>query len=54
MKRVKTKDLIPEKMITKAQYAKKVGVSQTAINNWIASGKITVVRVQGAELIHED
>lgn len=53
MKRVKTKDLDPQKMITKAKYAKKIGVSQTAVQKQIDAGKLVVVKVNGAELIHE-
>jgi len=53
MKKVKTKDIEASKLITKAKYAKKMGVSQTAVQNWINDGKLTIVKANGAELIHE-
>ena len=53
MKKIKTKDIEASKLITKAMYAKKKGVSQTAVQNWINEGKLTIVKANGAELIHE-
>ena len=53
MKKIKTKDIKSEKLITKAEYAKKIGVSQTAVSKMIARGELTVVIAKGAELIHE-
>lgn len=53
MKKIKTTDIVPGKMITKARYAAKMGVSQTTVQNMIEAGKLTIVVANGAELIHE-
>lgn len=53
MKKVKTTNIEADKLITKAKYAEKMGVSQTAVQNWINEGKLTIVKANGAELIHE-
>ena len=53
MKRVKTKDINPDKLITKAKYAEKMGISQTAVQKQIERGELTIIRANGAELIHE-
>ncbi len=52
-KKIKTTNIDPNKLITKAAYAKKMGVSQPAVSKWVESGKVTVVVAIGAELIHE-
>lgn len=53
MKRIKTTDIVPGKLITKARYAAKMGISQTTVQNRIAAGELTIVVADGAELIHE-
>ena len=53
MKKIKTKDIDPKKLITKANYAKKIGISQTAVQKQIEAGKLVIVKADGAELIHE-
>lgn len=53
MKRIKTKDIDPTKLITKAKYAKEMGLSQTAISKQIARGELVIVVANGAELIHK-
>lgn len=53
MRKIKTTNIIPEKLITKARYAAKIGVSQTTVQNMIEDGKLTIVKANGAELIHE-
>lgn len=52
MKTIKTKDIDPKKLITKAKYAKRLGISQTAIKKKIDKGELSVVVAEGAELIH--
>lgn len=53
MKRIKTKDIDASKLITKAKYAEKMGISQTAVQKQIEAGKLVIVKANGAELIHE-
>lgn len=53
MKRIKTKDIEHSKLITKAEYARKIGISQAGVQKQIDTGKLVVVQVRGAELIHE-
>jgi len=53
MKRIKTKDIDTTKLITKAKYAEKMGISQPAVQKQIETGKLTIIRANGAELIHE-
>jgi hypothetical protein len=53
MKRIKTTNIDPEKLLTKAEFARRQGVSQTEINNRIKEGQFTiVVTLDGKELIH--
>lgn len=53
MKKVKTKDIDPSKLITKSRLAKKIGVSPTTINNMIKDGELVVVQADGVELVHQ-
>ena len=53
MKKIRKTGIDPNKLITKANYAKKIGVSQTTIQNWVKEGKLCVVIANGCELIHE-
>ena len=52
MKSIKTKDIDHKKLITKAKYAKRLGLSQTAIKKKIDKGELVIVVADGAELIH--
>lgn len=53
MKKIKKTDIDSSKLITKAKYAEKMGVSQTSVQNWIKEGKVCIVVANGCELIHE-
>ena len=52
MKNIKKKDIDPEKLITKAEYARMIGKSQTTVQTMIRRGELTIVIAKGAELIH--
>ena len=53
MIRIKTKDIDPKKLITKAEFARRQKVSQTEINRQINDGKWVIVRtIDNKELIH--
>lgn len=52
MKKIKRTDINPDKLITKSEYAKKIGVTPAAIQKQIETGKLTIVVAKGAELIH--
>ena len=40
------------KLITKSAYAKKIGVSPAAIDKQCKTGKLTVIKIEGTELIY--
>lgn len=52
MKKIKTKDIDTEKLITKSEYAKQHGISPTAVQKMIERGALTIIVAKGAELIH--
>jgi DNA-binding XRE family transcriptional regulator len=52
MRKIKTKDIDPKKLITKSEYARQIGVSPTSVQNMIERGELTIVIAKGAELIH--
>lgn len=53
MKRIKTNNIDSKKLITKAEFARRQGVSQTEINRQIADGRwVIVVTNDNKELIH--
>lgn len=53
MKRIKTTDIDPQRLITKASLAREKGCSQTEINRQIEAGKYTVVVTSDKkELVH--
>lgn len=54
MKRIKTKDIDTKKLITKSEYAKSIGVTPSAVQKQIDTGKISVVVAKGAELVYLD
>jgi hypothetical protein len=53
MKRIKRKDIDANKLITKSAYAKKIGVTPAAVDKMVKTGRVTIVEIDGAELIHE-
>ena len=51
--KIKTKDLDPNKMMLKAEYARRQGVSHTEVNRMIKRGQVTIVELLGgAQIIH--
>ena len=52
MRKIKTKNINPEKLVTKSQYAKDNNISPTAVQNRINRGELTIVVAKGAELVH--
>jgi len=42
------------KLITAAAYAKKLGVSHTAVQKMMATDRVTVIQITGGRLILED
>ena len=52
MKRIKTKDIDPAKLITKAEYARSKGITQPAVQKQIERGELVIIKAKGAELIH--
>lgn len=53
MKRIKTKDIDTTKLITKSKYAEKMGITPAAVQKQIDTGKVVIIKANGAELIHE-
>lgn len=53
MRKIKTKNIDPSKLITKAKYAEKIKSNSTAVQRMIERGELTIVVAKGAELIHE-
>ena len=52
MKRIKRSNIDHTKLITKSAYARELGVSPSAVDKMVNNGKLTVVQIDGAELIH--
>ena len=52
MKRIKTKDIDPTKLVTKKRYADNNKTNPTNVQRMINRGKLTVIVVDGGELIH--
>jgi uncharacterized protein (UPF0303 family) len=52
MKKIKTKDIDPKKLITKSEYAKLIGSNPVQVQRMIDKGQLTIVVAKGAELIH--
>ena len=53
MKKIKQNNIDPKKLLTKAEFARRQGVSQTEINRRIDLGEyVIVVTMDGKELIH--
>lgn len=54
MKQVKRGVIDPKKLITKAAYARKIGVTPPAVDKMVNKGYVTIVQVLGAELIYQE
>jgi hypothetical protein len=54
MRRIKTKNIDPKKLITKSEYARQIGKTPSAVQKQIDSGKLAIVIAQGTELIYMD
>jgi len=52
MKKIRTKDIDPKKLITKSEYARAQKVSPVTVQRMIERGDLTIVKAQGAEIIH--
>jgi hypothetical protein len=52
MKKIKRKDIDPEKLITKSAYAKMIKSNPVQVQRMIDKGELTIVVAKGAELIH--
>ena len=53
MKRIKTQDIFSNRLIKKAEFARRQGVSQTEINRRIKRGDlIAVITLDGSELVY--
>jgi len=52
MKKIKTSNIDPKKLITKSAYAKKIKSNPTEVQRMINRGELTVIVAEGAELIH--
>jgi len=53
MKKIKTRDIIPSKLITKTNYAKKIKSNPVQVQRMIDRGELTIVVIDGAEIIHQ-
>lgn len=51
-KKIKTKDINPEKTFTKSEYARKIKQNPMYVQRLVDKGQLTVVVINGAELIH--
>ena len=54
MRNIKRKDINPDKLITKSEYARSVGITPAAVQKQIDTGKLTIVVAKGTELIYAD
>ena len=52
MKKIKIKDIDPNKLITKSEYAKVIKSNPVQVQRMIDRGQLTVVVAKGTELIH--
>lgn len=51
-KKIKTKDIDPLKTFTKSEYARKIKKNPMFVQRLIEKGELTIVVINGAELIH--
>ena len=54
MKTIKRGVVDPSKLITKTEYARKIGVTPPAVDKMVNKGYLTIVQVLGTELIYQD
>lgn len=52
MKKIKTKNINPDKIYTKSEYARKIKSNPVQVQRMIDKGELSVIVVNGAELIH--
>jgi hypothetical protein len=52
MRKIKTKNIDPNKLITKSEYAKQIKSNPTQVQRMIDKGELTIILAKGAELIH--
>lgn len=48
-----TVSINPNKLYTKSEYSKKIGVTRVTLDNWIKQGKVSTLKVNGAILIKD-
>lgn len=54
MVRIKMTDINPDKLVTKSVYARDNGITPSAVQKQIATGKLVIVKAKGTELIYVD
>lgn len=52
MRKIKTKNIEPDKLITKSEYAKLIKSNPVQVQRMIDRGEVTIVVAKGTELIH--
>ena len=52
MKKIKTKNIDPKKLITKSEYAKQFKTNPTRVQRMIDRGELTIVPIIGGTIIH--
>jgi hypothetical protein len=52
MKRIRIKNIDHSKLITKSQYAKNNKLSPMKVHRMVENGELTIVNVEGGEIIH--
>lgn len=52
MKKIKTKNIDPEKLYTKSKYAEKIHSNPVQVQRMIDKGELTIIVAKGTELIH--
>ncbi len=52
MKKIKTKEIDPKKTFTKSEYARKIKSNPVQVQRMIERGELTIVVINGAELVH--
>lgn len=53
MKRIKQGLIDPKNLISKAAYAREIGVSPPAVDKMVNKGYVTIVKFKGGEVIHK-
>lgn len=52
MRKIKLKNINPDKVYTKSEYARKIKSNPVQVQRMIDKGELSVIVVNGAELIH--